>query len=187
MTPHRLFIQRWLVRIGVFVVALATSLSASAEGPETSLQTEYLMTLHVPFDTPQQIDQSLLIFPTQPGGSAEGPRIKGKILSPAADWLRVMPSGVFRLDVRETIRTDDDALIYVSFNGVAQCSKELTDRLFTGEQVKADDCYFIVAPTFQTKSDNYAWLNGVQAVGKMVSFKPVGAGSHVRLDLFAVR
>ena len=186
MTPHRL-IQRWLIPIGAFVVALATSLSASAGGPETSLQTEYLMTLHVPFDTPQQIDQSLLIFPTQPGGWVEGPRIKGKILAPAADWLRLMPSGVYRLDVRETIQTDDGGLIYLSFNGVVQCSKEHTDRLFRGEQVKADDCYFIIAPTFQTKFDKYAWLNAVQAAGKMVSFKPVGDGGHVRLDLFGVK
>jgi hypothetical protein len=29
------------------------------------------------------------------------------------------------------------------------------------------DCYFITAPTFETKSERDGWLNGVEAVGKM--------------------
>ena len=62
----------------------------------------------------------------------DGPQIKGKLLAPAADWLRVMPSGVIRLDVRAVIQTDDDALVFVSYNGVIQCSKEQGDRLNGG-------------------------------------------------------
>ena len=42
------------------------------------------------------------------------------------------------------------------------------------------------APTFQTSSEKYAWLNGVQAVGKMVEVK-VGAGGYVKYDVFIVR
>jgi hypothetical protein len=33
------------------------------------------------------------------------------------------------------------------------------------------DCYFITAPTFETKSERDGWLNGVEAVGKMQSTK----------------
>jgi hypothetical protein len=176
----------WIIAIGAFVAALASALSASAGGPDTSIQTEYLMTLHAPLDAPQAIDQSLLIYNVQPGGWVEGPRIKGKVLGPTADWLRVMPSGVLRLDVRATIQTDDGELIYVSYGGAIQCSKEQADRLNAGEQLKADDCYFITTPAFQTKSDKYAWLNAVQAAGKMVSLK-AGEGSHVRYDIFALK
>jgi hypothetical protein len=100
--------------------------------------------------------------------------------------LRVMPSGVLRLDVRATIQTDDGELIYVSYGGAIQCSKEQADRMNAGEQLKADDCYFITAPTFQTKSDKYGWLNAIQAVGKMVSFK-AGEGSYVRYNIFALK
>ncbi|MEH2610063.1 hypothetical protein V1293_002352 [Bradyrhizobium sp. AZCC 1693] len=89
--------------LGAFVMALAMSVPASAGSPETSMQTEYLMTLHAPLDAPQAIDQSLLIYNVQPGGWVDGPRIKGKFVGPGADWLRVMPSGVFRLDVRATM------------------------------------------------------------------------------------
>jgi len=176
----------WIIPLGAFIAALASTAPVSAGGPETSIQTEYLMTLHAPLDPPQAIDQGLLIYNVQPGGWVEGTRIKGKLLAPAADWLRVMPSGVFRLDVRGTIQTDDGALIYVSYGGAIQCNKEQADRLNAGQQLKADDCYFITAPTFQTKSDKYAWLNAVQTVGKMVSVK-VGEGSHVRYDIFAVK
>ena len=73
---------------------------------------------------PQTVDQSLLIVNVPAGGSVDGPRVKGKLVAPAGDCLRVMPSGVLRLDVRGTIQTDDNELIYVSYNGVIQCSKE---------------------------------------------------------------
>ena len=81
------------------------------------------MTLQAPLDAPQAIDQGLLVYNVQPGGWVEGPRIKGKLLAPAADWLRVMPSGVLRLDVRGTIQTDDGDLVYVTYSGAIQCSK----------------------------------------------------------------
>lgn len=179
-SPH------WIISLGAFFMALAVSQPASAGGPETSIQTDYLMTLQAPLDAPQAIDQSLMIYNVQPGGWVEGPRIKGKLLGPGADWLRVMPSGVLRLDVRATIQTDDGELIYVSYGGAIQCSKEQADRLNAGEQLKADDCYFVTAPTFQTKSEKYGWLNAVQAAGKMVSLK-VGEGSHVRYNIFALK
>ena len=174
------------IPVGAIIVALASAMPVLAGGPETSVQTEYLMTAHAPLDAPQAIDQSLLVFNVQPGGWVEGPRIKGKLLAPGADWLRVMPSGVMRLDVRATIQTDDGELIYMSYGGAIQCNKDQADRMNAGQQLKADDCYFITAPTFQTKSDKYAWLNGVQAVGKMVSLK-TGEGSHVRYNIFAVK
>jgi hypothetical protein len=40
-----------------------------------------------------------------------------------------------------------------------------------GEVLKADEIYFLTAPTFQARSETYAWLNHVQAVGKMVEVK----------------
>jgi len=116
-----------------------------------------------------------------------GPKIKGTMVSPGGDWLRPMPSGVLRLDVRASIRTDDGADIYVSYNGIIQHSKESAERLMKGEVLTDKDVpYFVTAPTFQTSSEKYAWLNGVQAVGKMVEAK-VGAGGYVKYDVFIVR
>jgi len=98
-----------------------------------------------------------------------------------------MPSGVFRLDVRGLIRTDDGADIFVSYNGVIQYSKESAERLMKGGVLTDKDVpYVVTAPTFQTSSGKYAWLNGVQAVGKMVELK-AGDGAYAKYDVFVVR
>jgi hypothetical protein len=81
-------------------------------------------------------------------------------------------------------QTDDNELIYFSYNGVIQCSEEQSDRLNAGEELKTGDCHFITAPTFETKSEKYGWINCVQAVGKMVSLK---GGDHITYDIFAVK
>jgi len=41
----------------------------------------------------------------------------------------------------------------------------------------------MIAQTFETKSEKYGWLNGTQAVGKMVSLK-VGEGGY---EIFALK
>jgi len=174
----------FLASILAFGIAIPVTNTAIAGGPTTSVQTEYLMTLHAQLEPGQAIDQNLLVVNVPSGGWAEGPRIKGTVIGPAGDWLRVMPSGVLRLDVRGTIKTDDGELIYTSYNGVIQCSKEQSDRLNKGEELKTEDCYFLTAPTFETKSEKYGWLNGVQAVGKMISVK---VGNHIRYDIFTVK
>jgi Protein of unknown function (DUF3237) len=92
--------------IPVLAVSLVSAIDARAEGPTTSVQTEYLMTFYANLDTAQLIDAGMQIIPVT-GGWVEGPRIKGKIVPPGGDWGHVLPSGVFRLDVRATIRTDD--------------------------------------------------------------------------------
>jgi hypothetical protein len=103
---------------------------------------------------------------------------------PTGDWSRTVAPGVNRLDVRLVIQTDDDQVIYVSYNGIAQCPKEVSDKLANGELAKADDCYFIGAPTFETNSERYSWLSSVQAVAKMVEFK---RGSHIKYEIFLVK
>jgi hypothetical protein len=138
-----------------------------------------------PLAPPLAVDQSLLVIGASgPGGWVEGPRIKGKLVGPVGDWLRVMPSGVLRQDVRGTIQTDTNDLIFMSYNSAIQCSKEQLDRLNAGEELKTGDCYFITAPTFETKSEKYGWINAVQAVGKMTSLK---FGDHLDYDIFAVK
>lgn len=46
--------------------------------------------------------------------------------------------------------------------------------------------YFITAPTFQTSSEKYAWLNSVQAINKVVEVK-IGEGGYVKYDVFIIR
>jgi hypothetical protein len=128
-------LPKWIAVLGILTaVGLGAQIPADAGGPTVSVQTEYLMTWHAPLAPPLAVDQSLLVVPA--GGWVDGPRIKGKLVGPGGDWLRVMPSGILRLDVRSTIQTDDGDLIFSSFNGAIQCSKEQTDRLNAGEELK---------------------------------------------------
>lgn len=159
-------LSKWMAIPGILTaVALGAQISAGAGGPSTSVQTEYLMSMHALLAPPQQVDQSLLVVGIPAGGWVEGPRIKGKLLGPSGDWLRVMPSGIFRLDVRGTIQTDDGDLIFTSYNGVIQCSKEQMDR-------------------FNGGAEKYGWLNAVQAIAKMTSIK---GADHIDYDIFAVK
>jgi Protein of unknown function (DUF3237) len=173
--------------LAVFIVGsilLAASVSLAA-GPTTSVRSEYLMTLYVPIAEAHDVDDTLRVV-NHPDGWVEGPQIKGKIIPPSGDTLKNMGNGVFRLDVRLTIQTDDEQIIFVSYNGISNCPKEARERFLKGQILRMNDCYFITAPTFETKSERYGWLNGVQAVGKMLELKR-GEGAHLMYDIFVIR
>lgn len=150
----------------------------------TQISTEYLMTIYAPLEPGQEVDPTLYIYNVGPGGWVKGPKINGTLVAPSGDWFRVMPSGVSRLDVRATIKTDDGALIYLTYNGIFKDSKETEQRANKGEVLTSKDLYFIIAPTMQTASKKYDWLNGVQCIGKMVSYK---SDSYGKYDIFAIR
>ena len=90
------------------------------------------MTLYAPVAEAHNVDDRLRVV-NHPDGRVEGPQIKGKIIPPSSDTLRNMGNGVNWLDVRLTIQTDDDQIIYVSYNGINHCSKEVRDRFLSGE------------------------------------------------------
>jgi len=163
--------------------ALLSAASAMAEGPTTSIGTEYLMTICLPKEPSRVVDSNLVISNDAAGGWVRG-KVSGKLLVPSADWVRILSSGALRLDARVTIETDEHDLIYMSYNGVMHCDKQTTDRFRKGELLKADECYLISAPTFETKSEKYSWLNNIQAVGKMVEYK---IADHLIYDLFVVK
>ena len=168
-----------------FGLSCALVLAATpVQAQTTQISTEYLMTLYAP----QQIDDTLFIYTLPPSGEGwvKGPKISGKVIPPGGDWLRVMPAGNSRLDVRLTVKTDDGALIYVTYNGIISHTKESRDRLMKGEVLTSKDHYFITAPTMQTSAEKYAWLNHVQCVGKVVEVK-AGEGSFVKYDIYIVR
>ncbi len=80
-----------------------------------------------------------------------GPKITASMVGKsAADWLTVGPDGSYgTLDVRATLKTDDDELIYMEYSGRID--------LTTGKVV--------AAPLFQTGPEKYDWMNRIQAVG----------------------
>jgi hypothetical protein len=171
-----------------FALALALlGLNGTAYAQTTQVNTEYLMTVHIPTER-VAVDSSLTIVTIQPGGTVKGPKITGRILPPGGDWVRVMPSGALRLDVRLTIETDDGALIYMTYGGVVVGSKEAGEALARGEVLGENGFpYFVTTPQFQTSSPKYDWLNKLQGIGKVASYKRTKEESYVRYDIYAVR
>jgi hypothetical protein len=49
------------------------------------------------------------------GGRSEGPRVKAALQTVAGDWITNRTDGSSRLDVRLTLKTDDGALILVTY------------------------------------------------------------------------
>jgi hypothetical protein len=97
-------------------------------------------------------------------GTLEGPRIKGETLPMSGDWLLLRPDGVGELDVRSTIRTNDDQYIYMSYRGLMHGTPETMQRMFQGVPIKPEDLYFRTAPFFETGSEKYAWMNKILTV-----------------------
>jgi hypothetical protein len=106
------------------------------------------------------------------GGRFEGPRLSGEILPGGGNWSttgEIAPGEVAgTFDARAIWRTDDDAMIYVTYTGRSVVSDAVSAAF--RDPARADDvlasAYYIrIAPVFETAAPRYAWLNGVLAVG----------------------
>jgi hypothetical protein len=101
-------------------------------------------------------------------GRFEGPRVQATVQTPSGDWITNRADGSYRLDVRLTLKTDDGALLLVTYNGIGHT----TD---TGASLRA-------APLFETGDSRYTWLTGLQAVavGERV-------GTALTYDIYALK
>ncbi len=100
------------------------------------------------------------------GGRFEGEKLRGTLLPGGSDWQAVRPGdGAFMLNVRICLKTDDDAIISMSYPGIRHGPKDVLDRIARGEVVKATDYYLRIAGSFETTSEKYAWLNNIICLG----------------------
>lgn len=100
------------------------------------------------------------------GGSFEGDRLRGTLLGPAADWVLLGAGGIGHVDVRITLKTDDDALIYMQYVGKLVFNAAVGAALAQGKGTEFGDAYFMTQPRFETGNPDYAWLNSVVAVAE---------------------
>ncbi|MGD9764148.1 MAG: DUF3237 domain-containing protein [Candidatus Binatia bacterium] len=100
------------------------------------------------------------------GGTFEGPRLRGKILTGGGDWLILDSAGVARLDVRGVFETHDGAHIYVQYPGIIVFDEKTQAALAGGPATQYGDTHWVTQPRFETGDPRYAWLNNVMAVGE---------------------
>lgn len=149
------------------IQAGASEVQARSTAPPP-LQSEFLMQLTAELDTALVIGETpqgdRRVLPVT-GGTFSGPKLKGQVLSSGGDWLLFRKDGAAQQDVRMTLRTDDGALIYVSYRGVSVIPTEVRQRIMSGEDVDASTYYFRTTPYFETGSEKYSWLNKIVTVG----------------------
>lgn len=135
----------------------------------TQLRSQHLFTITITLHPIEEIGPTPAgnrrVFPVA-GGSFVGERLRGAILPVAgSDLLLTRPDGSSQQDVRMILRTDDGALVVMTYRGVRHASPEVNERIARGETVAPSDYYLRTAPFFETSSAAYAWLNKIVAVG----------------------
>ncbi len=98
------------------------------------------------------------------GGSFEGLRLRGKVLTGGSDWQSLRRDGATTIDVRLLLQADDDALIAMTYRGVRHGPQAVLDRLARGEAVNPSEYYMRVAASFETAAERHDWLNRVVSV-----------------------
>ena len=129
--------------------------------PETSLAVEHVCDQSVDLYDPLPIETptGYRLTYIAKAGTITG-TITGKILEGGGDWVVVGTDGVSRMDIRQTIRTSDGALIHFSALGVARLPSDGRERIARGERIPFDEGYIRTTPRFETSDERYSWLNG---------------------------
>ena len=135
----------------------------------TELQSRHLFTITMKLPPPLELGDtptgSRRVFIVS-GGTFTGDRLRGEVLPEASsDLLLRHFDGTYQQDVRLLLRTDDGALIVMTYRGVRHAPQEVDDRISRGEQVGPSDYYLRTVPFFETSSAKYAWLNKLVSVG----------------------
>jgi hypothetical protein len=100
-----------------------------------------------------------------PSGGFVGERLSGAVLEGGADWQSLRSDGCVALDVRLPLKTDDGALIAMTYRGLRHGPREVIERLGRGETVDPASYYFRITADFETADERYGWLNRIVAVG----------------------
>lgn len=99
------------------------------------------------------------------GGTFRGERLSGHVLPGGADWVINRNDGVMVVDVRLTLKTDDNALIYLTYQGALRTTTEAMGRFNKGGLLTDEEFNLRTIARFETGAENYLWLNDMISVG----------------------
>ena len=131
------------------------------------IQTAHLFTIRLKTAAPQPVGAApggnrLVVQVTD--GTFEGDRLRGTVMPGGTDWIIARPDGTLALDVRLVLKTDDGALIGMTYRGMRHGPEAVIARLNRGEAVDPSEYYFRTAMFFETGAEKYAWLNRLIAI-----------------------
>jgi hypothetical protein len=89
------------------------------------------------------------------GGRFDGPKLRGELLPGGGDGLVVGVDQIGRVDVRATLKTDDDVLIHYTAGGVIKIPADGLERLAGGERLPFEQTYVRTTPRLETSDERY--------------------------------
>jgi hypothetical protein len=101
-------------------------------------------------------------------GTFAGGRLRGEVLPGSADWRLIRQDITSVVDARVMLRTDDGALIYMSYGGRVVVPPKLLAQVRDPARRHLLDpatYYFRTTPTFETGAEAYRWLNNIVCIG----------------------
>ncbi|MCM2374092.1 DUF3237 domain-containing protein [Aporhodopirellula aestuarii] len=119
------------------------------------------------------------------GGVVCGDKISGKILPAGGDWLLMRNDGVADVDVRLTIRTEDDALINVHYHGMADLGENGFEEFMAG-RAPVPGTPLRIFPRFHVAAEKYSWLNRLACIGVGEAHVDFATESKMIFDIYAV-
>ena len=146
---------------------------------------EHILSYTVTLDPPEVIGpvpEGIRVNFYVSDGEVRGPKVYGRFRLVGGDWLTLRTDGVGILDVRATIETREEALIYVSYTGVGDLGEDGYERFLRGELPSIVPLR--VVPRFLTAHPDYQWLNRLQCLGVgQVNLESLEVG----YDVYALR
>jgi len=127
---------------------------------------DYLFSYHLKLHPPEMIGpvaDGIRAMAYVAKGKLSGEKVNGILRPVGGDWITLRPDGVAVTDVRGTIETTDEALIYLSYTGVMDLGENGYQNFLSGQFPLAARIY--TTPRLQTAHPNYQWLNRLQCVG----------------------
>jgi hypothetical protein len=115
------------------------------------------------------------------GGEVTGPHLQGQVRPVGGDWLTIRTDGIAVLDVRASVQTHDDALIYLSWTGIADLGEDGYQKALAGDLPPTG--LIRAAARMQAAHPAYQWLNRLQFLNIGEVDLPQ---SCVRYDIYAV-
>lgn len=98
------------------------------------------------------------------GGTFAGERLSGTVIG-GADWVINRPDGVMVIDVRLTLKTDDSAMVYLTYQGRFLAAPEVMARFAKGAVLDPSEYSLAVVARFECGDERYRWLNDAVVVG----------------------
>jgi hypothetical protein len=166
--------------IGLVTLSSGLSAEPSAPAPNLSYAFSVRATLAPPLEQ-GEVDGKRTRFIGITGGTVDGPKLTGKVISGGGDWQKIGANGLTEILARYFIQTKDGTVIAITNPGVRTATPEVIDKLAKGDDVDPSLYYFRTTPTFDVRSGPHDWLRRKVFVARGIR-KP----DHVIIDFYSV-